>query len=148
MASDDGLRRLLYGLQRQFQDGPARSARARETALRHRPWERGRIGNIEKRISRAGAFADRDRLFTTGELVRRIYADPDYDQNFRPRKEPPKLKSWMYDRVRRAAPTFAATDCTAAQAVAAPLLAGGMGNTVTASVPKPRLRSGRNSARY
>ena len=86
--------------------GRARSARARETALRHRPWERGRIGNIEKRISRTGAFADRDRLFTTGELVRRIYADPDYDQNFQPRKEPPKLKSWMYDRVRRAAPTF------------------------------------------
>jgi hypothetical protein len=40
-----------------------------------------------------------------------------------------------------------AVDCTAAQAVAAALPANGMGNTVTASGPRPRLRSGRNSAR-
>jgi hypothetical protein len=39
-----------------------------------------------------------------------------------------------------------AVDCTAAQAVAAALLASGMGNIVTASGPRPRLRSGRNSA--
>jgi len=32
------------------------------------------------------------------------------------------------------------------QAVAAALLANGMGNTVTASGPRPRLRSGRNTA--
>src|SRR5262249_9117119 len=40
----------------------------------------------------------------------------------------------------------AAVDCTAAHAVAAALLASGMGNTVTASGPRPRLRSRRNSA--
>src|SRR5262249_7117660 len=40
----------------------------------------------------------------------------------------------------------AAVDCTAAQEVAVPLLASGMGDTVTASGPRPRLRSGRNSA--
>ena len=40
-----------------------------------------------------------------------------------------------------------AVDCTAAQAVAAALLANGMGNTVTASGPRPRLRSGRSLAR-
>jgi hypothetical protein len=39
-----------------------------------------------------------------------------------------------------------AVDCTAALAVAAALLANGTGNIVTASVPRPRLRSGRNSA--
>jgi hypothetical protein len=40
----------------------------------------------------------------------------------------------------------AAVDYTAAQAVAAALLASGMGNTARASGPRPRLRSSRNSA--
>jgi len=40
----------------------------------------------------------------------------------------------------------AAADYTEAQAVAAVLLANGMGNTATANGPKPRLQSGRNSA--
>ena len=39
-----------------------------------------------------------------------------------------------------------AVDCTAAQAVPVALLANGMGNTGTASGPRPRLRSGRSSA--
>src|SRR5262245_25241969 len=39
-----------------------------------------------------------------------------------------------------------AADCTAAQGVVAALLVSEMGNTVTASGPRPRLRSGRNSA--
>src|SRR5215468_5250519 len=38
--------------------------------------------------------------------------------------------------------------CTAAQAVAAALLANGTGNTGTVSGPRPRLRSGRNSPHY
>jgi len=42
----------------------------------------------------------------------------------------------------------AVVGCTAAQAVAAALLESGMGNTVTASGPRPRLRNGRNSAHY
>jgi hypothetical protein len=38
-----------------------------------------------------------------------------------------------------------AVDCTAAHAVAVPFLANEMGNIVTASGPRPRLRSSRNS---
>jgi hypothetical protein len=89
---------------------PARSARARATALRHRPWESGRIGKIERHVSRKLMCADQYKLFSTGELARPVYADRTWDQDFRLRKEgdpPPKIKSWMYDRVRRAAPNFA-----------------------------------------
>jgi hypothetical protein len=73
-----------------------------------KPWTLGRIGKIEKHVSLKMIVADRD--FTTGELARAIYADPMWDQDFRLRDKgdpPPKLKSWQYDRVRRAAPTFA-----------------------------------------
>jgi hypothetical protein len=109
MASDDRLRRFLYGIRRQFQDIPARSARARETALRHRPWERGRIGKIEERIRRETMFAGKLE-FTTGELARLVYCNPAFDVDFNLRKKgdpPPKLKSWQYDRIRRAAWAFA-----------------------------------------
>ena len=70
-----GCLRALYGLQRQFQDTPDRSARARNTIRRSRPWERGRIGNIETQIWGEMIFGgDRDKLFSTGELARVIYA--------------------------------------------------------------------------
>ena len=111
MASDDRdrLRRFLYDIRRQFQDIPARSARARETALRHRPWERGRIGKIEERIHRETMFPGKLE-FTTGELARLVYCNPAFDVDFNLRKKggpPPKLKSWQYDRIRRAARAFA-----------------------------------------
>jgi hypothetical protein len=79
---------------------------------RTRPWERGRIGNIERRIGFAGAVLGPEdkREFTTGDLARAIYGHPDWDQNIRIRAEgapPPKLKSWHYLAIRKAAPTFA-----------------------------------------
>jgi hypothetical protein len=102
--------RLLHGDHRQYQDIPARSAPAKETMERVKPWLNGRIGKIENHIARITIMGDRD--FTTGELARAIYCSPTFDQDFRFRKKgepPPKLKSWMYQRVRLSAPTFC--DC-------------------------------------
>ena len=55
---------------------------------------------------------DRDKLFSTGELARVIYAKSGLDQNCNLREGDeglPKLKSWHYLAMREAAPTFA--DC-------------------------------------
>jgi hypothetical protein len=79
-----------------------------------RPWESGRIGYIETQIFREMVLCGNreNRLFTTGELARAIYAHPVWDQNCNLREkgeELPKLKSWHYLAIRKAAPTFA--DC-------------------------------------
>jgi hypothetical protein len=106
------LTRLLFVDRRQYHDVPARSARAKVTIERTRPWESGRIGTIEKQIwqrmtvGRFRAWAG-NAEFTTGELARLISADPLLHKLFGKGEAPPKLKSWQYDRIRRAAPTFA-----------------------------------------
>jgi hypothetical protein len=51
-----------------------------------------------------------------------------------------------YAATREAAMAASAVDCTAAQAVAAALMASAMGNIVMASGPRPRLRNNANSA--
>jgi hypothetical protein len=109
---DARLMRILFGDRRQYHDLPARSARARRTIEHTRPWESGRIGAIEKQIflkMTVGRFrAWGGKLeFTTGELAQLIYADPLLHKLFGKGDAPPKLKSWQYDRIRRAAPTFA-----------------------------------------
>ena len=84
----------------------------RRPIRRSRPGSYGRVGNIEKQILQQIMFAGPDKLFTTGELARAIYANPTWDQDFNFRKKgepPPKLKSWHYLAIRKAAPTFA--DC-------------------------------------
>jgi hypothetical protein len=109
---DARLMRILFGDRRQYHDLPARSARAKITIERTRPWESGRIGAIEKQIwlkmtvGRSPAWG-RKVEFTTAELARLIYADPLLHKLVGKGEAPPKLKSWQYERIRRAAPTFA-----------------------------------------
>src|SRR5262249_57055304 len=76
-----------------------------------RAWEQGKIGNIEQWVATL-MICHPNKLFTTGEMAREIYCNPTFDQNFRFREKgekPPKLKSWHYLAIRKAAPTFA--DC-------------------------------------
>jgi len=52
---------------------------------------------------------------------------------------PSRVMNWRRNRAVRQRRARDAADCTAAQAVAAGLLANGIGNTVTASGPRPRI---------
>jgi hypothetical protein len=61
MALTGRLRRVLYDIRRQFRDGPARSARAKEIVQHVKPWTLGRIGKIEKHVSRKMIMGDRER---------------------------------------------------------------------------------------
>jgi len=58
----------------------------------------------------------------------------------------PFMHAGQHVRIGAAAGRFWGIGCTAAQAVAAALLASGMASTVTARGRRPRSRSGRNSA--
>jgi hypothetical protein len=104
------LQRLAFGARKNFRDIPARSAQARATALKHRPWESGRIGSIESQVGRILTGGPVGKEYTTGELARAIYANPLWDQQFQLRREGepvPPIKSWMLAQIRKAAATFA-----------------------------------------
>ena len=86
----------------------ARQVQRGRDLARHKPWEAGRIGRIENRVHTELICAR--SAISTGELVRKIYCHERWDQNFRLRDEgarPPAPKHWMYERVRKAAGTFA-----------------------------------------
>src|SRR5262245_31202155 len=95
---------------RNFNDLPARAERGRQNMLKHRPWLRGRIGSVENLIH-SHLCSTKDGEATTGQLARAVYANPIFDwanNRLREKGEPlPKIKSWMYARIRLAAPTFA-----------------------------------------
>jgi hypothetical protein len=103
------LSKFLYGTHRQFNDLPERSARAKATIQNTQPWQRGRVGRIEERIFDELMLA-KNHTLTTGELVRRIYCGPWWapGRGWRKPGDPPsKVEHWMYDQIRKAAPTFA-----------------------------------------
>ena len=52
-AEERMLRRWLYGIRAILTTLPARAVRSRRLIAKTKPWTRGRIGGIEKRISRA-----------------------------------------------------------------------------------------------
>lgn len=54
------MRQLLYGGRREGGRTQYRSEKARETALRHKPWTRGRIGTIETAIARETIMGQKD----------------------------------------------------------------------------------------
>lgn len=68
------------------------------------------VSQVEKHVSRVSFSSLRKRDLTTGELVRLIYCNTTWDQDFNLRKkgDPPlRVEHWMYERIRKAAPTFA-----------------------------------------
>ena len=77
---------------------------AREHAKRYRIWDSGRIGKIERAVSRA---VEPGRTYTTGQLVRAVYHDRFYNNDLN--AAPIELKSYHYLQIRKSAPTF--MDC-------------------------------------
>jgi hypothetical protein len=97
---------------RTFADIPQRAERCRQMALRYNtyPLRRARFGYVERQIHSA-LFLSPTKEMSTGELARKIYQDPIFDwahSRMRDKSEPiPPLKSYHYQRIRLAAPTFA-----------------------------------------
>lgn len=93
--------RFLYGPTRRPGSGSAyQKLRARETALKHKLWQFGRIGSTELAVCRE-LIAHGD--MTTGDLARAIYLD-----KYRRRDEPaPVFRPWMRDVVKKACRHFA-----------------------------------------
>jgi hypothetical protein len=83
---------------------PSQAPHSREVALKHRIWESGRIGKVERAISRK---TEAGKVYTTGELVRAVYRDRFYNDDLN--APPIEIKSYHYQRIRKSAPTF--MDC-------------------------------------
>ena len=62
----------------------------------YRPWAKGRIGRVERRVHAELLGAERQGLMpiTTGWMVKQVY-------------QPQPIRRWMYDRVKLALATFA-----------------------------------------
>jgi hypothetical protein len=87
----------------------ARQVQRGRNLARLKPWQVGRIGRIERRVHTALIVAA-GHTMSTADLVQMIYCNGSWDQKFRLRDrnaEPPRLRHWMYERVRKAAATFA-----------------------------------------
>jgi hypothetical protein len=81
---------------------PEQRQRGRDLA-KYKPWARGRIGGLERRIHGAVVSAEIKKVlpFTTGFVVREVY------MGVGGRSKEPRIKRWMYDNIKRALPTYA-----------------------------------------
>jgi hypothetical protein len=82
---------------------PEHSQRGRELA-RFKPWARGRIGGLERRVHGAMIHAEYEKLYpvTTGWVAREVYLGLGGRKS-----EAPKLERWMYGSIRKALETYA-----------------------------------------
>lgn len=109
--AEDKEERLVIKLMQQMLFGksagtprPEQVPYTREHAKRYRIWDHGRIGKIECAVSRA---VEPGRTYTTGQLVRAVYHNRFYSDDW---DAPPiELKSYHYLQIRKSAPTF--MDC-------------------------------------
>ena len=98
------MQRVLFG-KAAGSPRPSQVPYARAHAIKYRIWESGRIGKIERAISREAS--EPGRVYTTGELTRAIYHDRFYANDLN--APPIELKSYHYLQIRNSAPAF--LDC-------------------------------------
>jgi hypothetical protein len=89
-------------------DEQERLRRTGQGLARYRPWARGRIGSLERRVHSALILAEHAGLgpVTTGWIVREVYLGP-HGRMARRGVPEPKLEHWMYKEIRRACETYA-----------------------------------------
>jgi hypothetical protein len=90
---------------------PEQKARQSERGrgfARFKPWARGRIGGLERRVHVALIHAEVNKVspVTTGYLVRQIYLGIG-GRKSRLLDKDAKIERWMYGNVRKAAETYA-----------------------------------------
>jgi hypothetical protein len=89
----------------------ARQSERGRNLARFKPWARGRIGGLERRVHGALIHAEVNKVspVTTGWLVRQVYLGIGGRKSRFLEKDapPPKIERWMYGNVRKAAETYA-----------------------------------------